>query len=489
MAADDGRSAHASPGRSQGMRQLWRRRSELEASLAEGLEEPRPGLKLEDGSRVAVVGAGPAGSFFSYFLLRMAATLDLKLDVEIYEPRFFTHAGPAGCNHCGGIVSESLVQLLATEGLNLPTEVVQRGIDSYMLHTDVGSVRIDTPLNEKRIAALYRGNGPRHSEPLSVYGFDRFLQDRAAGQGAMIRHKLVTRIEGEGDRPVIVCADGERETYDLVAVASGINSRLADGVPDGRPTYEPPAVSKTFICEFHLGQETIEKCLGTSMHVFLLDLPRLEFAALIPKGDFVTMALLGEEIDENLVEAFLDAPEVRACFPDARVPANVCHCFPRINVRAARRPFADRLVLIGDCGVARLYKDGIGSAYRTAKAAARTAVYQGISAEAFRAHFWPACRAIDVDNRLGRLVFRVSGLIQKFRLTRRALLRMIWSEQLSVDRPRRMSSVMWDVFTGSAPYREILLRTLHPAFLVGLLWNLVAANVWQRRSRAARRHA
>ena len=37
------------------------------------------------------------------------------------------------------------------------------------------------------------------------------------------------------------------------------------------------------------------------MHVFLLDIPRLEIAALIPKGDYVTLAMLGEEIDDDLV--------------------------------------------------------------------------------------------------------------------------------------------------------------------------------------------
>ena len=46
--------------------------------------------------------AGPAGSFFSYFLLKMAETIDLDVAVDIYEPRSFSHCGPAGCNHCGG---------------------------------------------------------------------------------------------------------------------------------------------------------------------------------------------------------------------------------------------------------------------------------------------------------------------------------------------------------------------------------------------------
>lgn len=118
-------------------------------------------LRLDDGSQVGVVGSGPAGPFFAYFLLDTAQRVGIDLQVDIYEPRDFTVSGPSGCNMCGGIISESLVQMLATEGIVLPPTIVQRGIDSYMLHTDIGSVRIDTPLHEKRIAAVHRGSGPR----------------------------------------------------------------------------------------------------------------------------------------------------------------------------------------------------------------------------------------------------------------------------------------------------------------------------------------
>jgi flavin-dependent dehydrogenase len=405
----------------------------------------------------------------------MAASIDLDVDVEIYEPRFFTSNGPAGCNHCGGIVSESLVQLLATEGINLPANVVQRGIDSYVIHMDVGSVRIDTPLHEKRIAALYRGNGPRTSEPSEVDGFDRYLQDLAAAKGVRIRRQLVERIDWSGDRPSVVCPDGSAETYDLVAVAAGVNSRLAETIVADLPDVRLAGKTKTYICEFRLGRDVVERCLGQSMHVFVLDLPRLEFAALIPKGDFATMCLLGRDVDDELVRSFLAAEEVRACFPDGVVPDHVCHCFPHINVRAADPPFAERLVFVGDSGVARLYKDGIGSAYRTAKAAARTAVFHGVSASEFREHFLPACRAIDFDNALGRMVFASSALVQRWRFTRRAMLRMTAGEQRSTHGPRRMSDVLWDVFTGSAPYRDVFVRSLHPAFVGSLLWNVLAA--------------
>ena len=122
------------------------------------------------------------------------------------------------------------------------------------------------------------------------------------------------------------------------------------------------------------------------MHVFLLNLPRLEFAALIPKGDYLTFCMLGRDIDDDLVQSFLNSAEVRQCMPPGwQIPATYCHCSPKINVQGAVQPFADRLVFIGDCGVSRLYKDGIGAAYRTAKAAAVTAVFRAYRSRIFSA--------------------------------------------------------------------------------------------------------
>ena len=116
--------------------------------------------KLVDGSRVAVMGGGPAGSLFSYYLLEMAEMAGLQLELDLWDPKDFMQAAPRACDVCGGIVSEALVQTLAADGINLPPSVVQRGIDAYVMHMDAGHVvRIATPLQEKRIAAVHRGLG------------------------------------------------------------------------------------------------------------------------------------------------------------------------------------------------------------------------------------------------------------------------------------------------------------------------------------------
>ena len=60
---------------------------------------------------------------------------------------------------------------------------------------------------------------------------------------------------------------------------------------------------------------------------------------------------------------------------------------------------------------------------------------------------------------------------------------MTANEQLQADSSRRMSGVLWDLFSGSASYTNVFLRTLHPAYISVLLWNLVSANLPARRSR------
>jgi flavin-dependent dehydrogenase len=421
---------------------------------------------LENGSRIGVVGGGPAGSFFAYFLLTMAERLGISLVVDIYEPRDFSKPGPAGCNMCGGIVYESMVQLLSTEGINLPTTVVQRGIDSYVLHMDVGSVRIETPRKEKRIAAVHRGAGPRGIGERRWGSFDGHLLNLAAAKGANIIRERVEELGKENGRSRITTKRGISAGYDLLVGAIGVNSPFLKRFEQLGTGYRAPVTARTSVAEFFLGEEAIQTYLGSSMHVFLPNLPRLEFAALIPKGDYVTVCLLGKGIDAALLESFLAMPEVKRCFPPGwTVPKDFCRCYPSINVDGAGMPFADRMVFIGDSCMSRLYKDGIGAAYRTAKAAAKTAIFHGISGEDFRRHFSPVCRAISADNRVGKVIFLLIRLIQNLRCTRRGVLQMTVREQRGTGVRRRMSWVLWDTFTGNASYREVFIRTLHPIFL------------------------
>lgn len=437
-------------------------------------ERPTMKMSIEDGSRIAVIGSGPAGSFFSYFALDFAQRIGTDVKIDIYETKNFNVKGPAGCNHCGGIVSESLVQMLSTEGIVLPSNVIRRGIESYTMHLEQGTTKIETPFQEQRIASMFRGFGPLGSTNNEQLSFDRHLLGLCEKKGAVLISEKVTNLE-KADDGILVETKNSNEKYDLVVGSVGLNPRSFQLFQKINPDFKPPKTTKTYICEYHLGNEMINRRFGNSMHVFLLNLKNIKFGALIPKGEYVTLVLLGSEINKEIVESFVQSEAVKACFPEniELKAVNPCQCFPSINIVAAHHAYHDRVVLIGDSASSKLYKNGIGAAYITAKAAAKTAIFEGISSTDFKRSFQPVCSKLNRDNAIGKLIFMVTTIIQKSDLLKKGLFRMVVKEQAKPSNKRRMSSVLWDTFTGSAPYTGILYRVVNPLVLGSLIWNII----------------
>lgn len=425
-----------------------------------------PKLRLESGSRVAVMGGGPAGSFFAYFLLDLAGRAGLDLLVDIYEPRDFQKTGPIGCNMCAGIVSETLIQALALDGINLPPGVIQRGMDSYVLHNNAGQVRLETPGLERRIGAIFRGVGPKGGTNDGQISFDGFLLDQAVTKGANHIRRRVEGIE-RLDHQIWVKIRGEAaQGYDFLAVATGVNTNAFRLFEPLEIRYRPPRLAQTFIREYYLGEDLVQNNFGQTIHFFVLDLPGLKFAAIVPKKDYVTICLLGDDLNQEHFDAFLSTPQVKACMPDGwHAQEFSCHCSPRINLSGASHTFAERMVFLGDSGVSRLYKDGIGAAYRAAKAAATAVIFSGISESDLEASFGRTSRMMERDNVVGKLMFKGVDFLKSHRFVSRALLNAVEAEQSRPTDRRPMSSIVWDLFTGSAPYQDVFTRIINP-----LLW-------------------
>lgn len=437
------------------------------------------GIELVDGSRIAVIGGGPAGSFFSYYTLEYARRLGLEFELDIYEAKDFTKIGAAGCNHCGGIVSESLVQELATDGIVIPADIIQRGISTYTMHTEKGSQVIHAPSDEKRIAAVFRGCGPKGCLDKNVKGFDNFLLGLCRKKGVRVIPEKVTRLERTEEGILVGSSKSEPSRYDLVVGAAGLNKATLDLFREVCPSFGLPTETRAYISEFFMKPADIEKSLGNSMHVFLLDLPQITFGALIPKENYVTLVLLGTDIGKEVVQRFITSDRVSACFPsDFPVERTAaCQCYPYVNIKQGQHPYADRVVLIGDSASSKLYKNGIGAAFITGKAAASTAVLEGIGEEHFKKYYAPVCRDLDQDNQVGKLIFLVTRLIQKSPVLKKGLLDLVGREQSNPGSAFRMSSALWDTFTGSAGYRNILRRFLHPKLLMGLTRSTVVSNL------------
>lgn len=170
---------------------------------------------------------------------------------------------------------------------------------------------------------------------------------------------------------------------------------------------------------------------------------------------------------------FLESPSVLSCMPPGWSGKEfACHCSPRINITGAVHPYADRMVFLGDSGISRLYKDGIGAAYNAAKFAAQAAIFHGIGEPDLRRYYAPPTRLMERDNLIGKVIFRAGALIKPRAIAIKTMLRLVEKEQKETGKPKRMSMILWDMFTGSSPYRDILWTAVHPAFIGRWIWNL-----------------
>jgi len=115
-----------------------------------------------------------------------------------------------------------------------------------------------------------------------------------------------------------------------------------------------------------------------------------EHTALVPKGRFLTVAMIGKCIDEavlprdshQIVHDFLTLPQIDRILPGIEGAPLACACAPRMTVITARSAFGDRFAIIGDALGPRLNKDGLFSAHVTASRLAQTVLQDGIDKQA-----------------------------------------------------------------------------------------------------------
>jgi flavin-dependent dehydrogenase len=416
---------------------------------------------LENGSEIAVIGGGPTGSFFSIFALKMAKMIGKEISVAIYEPKDFTKDGPLGCNRCGGIISELLVQTLAVEGINLPETLVQRGINSYRLYTDHGNVFIETPSNEKTIATVYRGGGPKGIIGKDKESFDRFLLDLAVSEGAIHNPIKIDRIEYNNIRPVLYANGRKIQEPDLAVGAIGVKSQTYKIFEDMGFGYRRPETVTAAIAEISMNRNAISEYFGNSVHLFLLPIKGVKFAAMIPKGTYITVCILGKNIGMDTVNDFLDNRVVKSVLPNTETYTVNCRCLPKMNVRAPKIPFNHRVILCGDAGSTRLFKDGLGAAYIMGKAAAKTALFHGVSKQHFQREYYPVYRNIIIDNKFGKVLFAVTDAFKVHKALNKSMFRLVQKEQLEPSCPKILSSILWDMFTGNELYKDIFRRAIN----------------------------
>ena len=436
-------------------------------------------LFLKNGSKIAIIGGGPAGSFFAYFASKYAKEMGIDISITIFDRKSFCQMGPRGCNMCAGVISENLFNKLEEEGINIPPFCTQRKIEGYYLQAQDDGVLLHHPVpgHIPKIFTVFRGNGPILSPHQGNVSFDDFLLNYVKKHGIEVIFGVVKGLKlpfKKGGPINVIFSEGESKKEfeaDLVVGAFGVNTGMTERVANMDFGYKPPKTVRACQCEIMLGNEYIEKTFGNNVFVFELGKKELKFASITPKENYVTVSLVGrQELTRNNLIDFLNHPAVRRLMPkDWEMPKSFCMCISKIPVTHAKHPYTDRIVILGDASISRAYKSGIESAFNMAKLSAYTVFKYGVSEKAFmNGYFKPAKRLLARDNLYGIMMLKINDYISSQRQIANAHIRILNSNQ-DKKTANRINEILWNMLTGNAPYKEIFYKVINPRLIFKML--------------------
>lgn len=430
-------------------------------------------LPLSDGATVGVIGGGPAGSLFSYLVKNYSKSCGLDLNIVMLDGKSFFKEGCVGCNMCAGVISQTLDRKLSDVGIHMPGNVAQRYIRGYVLETKAGILHLEKKTRET-ITTVYRGRGPKGSSLEGMIGFDEFLMSQISPLVDFVP-EYVREIELKKGGVRLKTRSREIEV-DVAVVASGLNTKIIDKVNRLGFGYQPPKIYHAIQSEIPLDEKEIQFRFGDYIYSYILGIPNIEFAAIIPKSGYLTVSLVGKVVKKEEMINFLSHPRVLRRFPPGWEVSvedfkDYCHCSPKIPVTHSQNPYTDRFVVIGDANCARLFKNGLESAFITAELAARTIVSHGVSKRAFEEQFYTGCQELIRDNNIGRLLFKLNTLVSKNPILSGAQYSLALEEQLQENAP--LNDILWDMMTGNDSYHNIFKRVWQHGLILRLLSRIV----------------
>ncbi len=399
------------------------------------------------GGRVAIIGGGPGGACTALALVRMATARGRAIEVILFEPKDFV----SQYNQCSGVLSPPILGLLNQElDLTLPPGLLQREITGYVLYGESECLDMSAQDHEDATFAVRRVQ------------FDRFLLDATEKVNVQVKRSRVYDIEF-GLRGVILYSDEGSWEADVVVGAFGLDRTIGQALAR-RTAYRMPPILDTIVTRIHPGGlEHIPTLLGDRIHAFLPGLSPIEFGAIIPKGNHITIIVAGRGVGVADMQAFLHLPFVRRLLPQDR---EIEQCFKgEFPVGLARGPFGDRYVTIGDtAGLVRPFKGkGITSAALSGIRAACTILDVGISEKAFQ-HYYAACADITQDLWYGRTMRTLANLVSKHLFLDPIL--------QQAHRDPTLRQALYLCVSAQDTYRNIVGRILRPGLLLGCLGSM-----------------
>ncbi len=423
------------------------------------MNKPFEGLgPLDNGARVVVIGGGPGGVGAALSLRNLARHAGREIQITLFEGKVF--AGEQHFNQCVGVLSPPIDQILEESlGIPFPRHLVQREITGYVLHSD------------DRAILLESDDPPAYS--VRRVQFDDYLLEQARASGIQVISSRVTDLEFHADRVIVYSESGNSEA-DVAVGAFGSDDGTAV-VFERATDYRAPRFLASIVTKVHPPLDFMD-AFGNCIHAFLPSTRGIEFGAVTPKGNHLTMNIAGERVDAGMMDRFLRSAAVRAVLPrldDAQGDDDLAFFKGRFPVSQARAFSGDRYVIVGDAaGLVRPFKGkGVNSALQTGARAAETMLTAGISAHSFRAYH-AACRDITDDLPYGRAMRALAIAMSKWHFLNAVI--------ALAERDAHLRHMLFGAVSGHQMYREIVRGMLDARWLARMGWRLAALPLQSR---------
>jgi flavin-dependent dehydrogenase len=430
------------------------------------MSDPPLGLgPLQTAARVVVVGGGPGGVGTALALRNLSRQMGREISITLFEGKVF--AGEQHFNQCVGVLSPPIDRILKDSlGIPFPRHLIQREITGYILHSDDRAILLES--DDPSAFAVRRVQ------------FDDYLLEQARAAGIQIVTGRVTDLEFHADRVIVYSESGNSEA-DVVVGAFGSDDGTSV-VFERATDYRAPNFLNSIVTKIHPSPEFMDE-FGHCIHAFLPSTPGIEFGAVTPKGNHLTMNIAGERVDAVMMKAFLHSRAVGSVVPgldSGHGDHDLAFFKGRFPVSQARAFSGDRYVIVGDAaGLVRPFKGkGVNSALQTGTWAANTMLTEGISKRAFHA-YQHACRDITDDLPYGKAMRWLAIGISKWHLLNTVI--------ALAEQDARLRHALFGAVSGHHMYREIMLGMLNVRWLARMTLLLAALPLRSRDYRSATR--
>jgi flavin-dependent dehydrogenase len=402
--------------------------------------------------KVVIIGGGPGGTACALALHKLAAEKSIGIHITVLEGKEFD--SDRHHNQCVGVLSPPLPSLLEYSlGIDFPRELCIGDIERYILQSAGEKVSLEDQ-GEPSVA-------------VRRVQFDAYMLEQVMLRDIKVFPFRAVDLEFHADK-VIIYTENESVEADVVVGAFGMDEGTA-AMFSRTTAYRKPEHLDSVIVNLPFN-DFDRNAFGSSIHAFLPKNRRIEFGAITPKCDHLTINIAGQTVDTTLMRNFLELPEVIDVLNGGESATysktqNLNYYKGRFPRSTARGFYGDRYIMVGDAsGLVRAFKGkGATTAIQTGIRAADTILNHGISAQAFQDYYHSANQDIIKDLPYGRGMRLLTLMMSNFGLM-----------GIIIRAARKSPTLQTSLFgavSGHTPYRKIITEIIRPK----VIWDIMRA--------------